>query len=561
MTNEFDIWRLAAGLGLFLFGMTALEKSLQQLAGRSFKRFLREYTEKPISGMFAGALSTAALQSSSVVSLIVLAFVGTGIISLSSAISIVFGSNFGTTATGWIVATLGFKLDIESLALPLIAFGSFGIVWSANGSRRSGFSYLIAGFGLMLLGLEFMKSGALAATGLFNPEALAGYPLIVFLLAGLLITAAIQSSSATIMITLSALYAGVLTLESAAAIAIGADLGTTITAMLGSMVGSIDKKRVAVASVIFNLTSDTVAFILLHPLLYVVTVLLGISDPLFALVAFHSLFNLIGVTLFLPFVGVLSGWLSRRFTEDETAPARHIKPEISDVADVAIENADKETLRLIDQAAALNQLGLHLRPAHAFYESDSDRRAVRVFRQDADYETCYAELKHLEGEILAYVLSLQEHALDPDDSARISQIIPAIRNGVHSAKNIKDIRQDLESFRGAVNDRFNAYYRAFSDVVREFYGSLETLASADLPALRFERLARIRKTCEALHERLHRQIYDEIAAGELSRIEISTLLNVNREIYLSNLSLVAALADALLDIASAEDFAALPPLS
>jgi Na/Pi-cotransporter len=247
MTPELDIWRLAAGLGLFLFGMHELEEALKQLAGRPFKRFLRQYTAKPLRGIIAGALTTAALQSSSVVSLIVLAFVGTGIITLASAISIVFGSNLGTTATGWIVATVGFKLDIEALALPLIAMGGFGVVWSAKGTRRAGLSHFVAGLGLMLMGLEFMKSGALIATELFDPAQLAGFPLIVFLVTGLLLTAVIQSSSATIMITLSALYAGAMTLESAAAIAIGADLGTTITAMLGALAGSTDKKRVAAA--------------------------------------------------------------------------------------------------------------------------------------------------------------------------------------------------------------------------------------------------------------------------------------------------------------------------
>ena len=123
LNAELDLWRLAAGLGLFLFGMHQLETSLKLLTGRPFKKFLREHTAHPVKGVLAGAVSTAALQSSSVVSLIVLAFVGTGIISLASAIGIVFGSNLGTTATGWIVATVGFKLDIESLALPLVAIG------------------------------------------------------------------------------------------------------------------------------------------------------------------------------------------------------------------------------------------------------------------------------------------------------------------------------------------------------------------------------------------------------------------------------------------------------
>ena len=135
LNAEIDLWRLAAGLGCFLFGMHQLEQSLKHLTGRPFKKFLREHTSHPLKGVLAGALTDGGLQSSSVVSLIVLAFVGTGIISLASAIGIVFGSNLGTTATGWIVATIGFKLDIEVLSLPLIALGGLGVVWSRSGSR------------------------------------------------------------------------------------------------------------------------------------------------------------------------------------------------------------------------------------------------------------------------------------------------------------------------------------------------------------------------------------------------------------------------------------------
>ena len=173
--------------------MHQLEQSLKLLAGRPFKKFIREHTAHPLKSVLVGALSTAALQSSSVVSLIVLAFVGTGIISLASAIGIVFGSNLGTTATGWIVATVGFKLNIEVVSLPLITIGGFGVAWSAIGTRRAGFSHLIVGFGLMLMGLDFMKSGAINLSTLFDPAALIDYPPIVFLLAGFSLSA--RSSS------------------------------------------------------------------------------------------------------------------------------------------------------------------------------------------------------------------------------------------------------------------------------------------------------------------------------------------------------------------------------
>ena len=559
MNQELDLWRLAAGLGLFLFGMHQLEQALTQLAGPSFKKFLREYTAKPLRGVLAGAISTAALQSSSVVSLIVLAFVGTGIISLASALGIVFGSNLGTTMTGWIVATVGFKLDIEALALPLVTIGGLGVVWSAGGTRRAGASHLVAGLGLMLMGLEFMKSGALIATEMFDPSALAGYPLVMFLLAGLLLTAIIQSSSATIMITLSALYAGAIPLESAAAIAIGADLGTTITALLGSLAGSASKKRVAMGVVIFNLVADILAFLMLVPLLKLITGVLGISDPLFALVAFHSLFNLVGIFIFLPLIPMLGKWLDRRFIEAETRPLRYIKAGDTAIAEAALENMTRETLRLIDQAAALNQATLGLPPDHTFYDSREDRKGVEVFSGEIDYERCYAEIKQLEGEILRSALTLQTQPLEADESERLSQIIPAIRNAVQAAKSMKDVHSDLELFRASVKDRFHAYSSQFREAAREFFENLDTLTKADLPALRFEALVDIKNKAESIHSRMRHRIYDEVSRGELNEVEISTLLNVNKELLVANQSLLAALADALLNMDSASDFSSIPP--
>ncbi len=531
MNGELDLWRLAAGLGLFLFGMHQLEQALTQLAGRSFKKFLRQYTAKPLKGVIAGAVSTAALQSSSVVSLIVLAFVGTGIISLASAIGIVFGSNLGTTMTGWIVATIGFKLDIEALALPLVAIGGFGVVWSAKETWRAAISHFIVGLGLMLMGLEFMKSGALVVTELFDPHALAGYPLIVFLAAGLLLTAIIQSSSATIMITLSALYAAAIPLTSAAAIAIGADLGTTITALLGALAGSVAKKRVAAALILFNVTVDAIAFIFLKPLLAFITDVIGISDPLFALVAFHSLFNLLGILMFLPGIGILSNRLDRMFADDEETLLRHIKPSDAPVPEAAIESITRETYRLIDQAAALNQISFGLPPDYTFYDSADDRSGVGVFQKEPDYDECYADLKQLEGEILKHALALQSAPLEPPESEQLGQIIPAIRSGVHSAKSIKDTHQDLRLWR-----------------------------IADMPNLQFETLVEIKNKSEALYRRMHKRIYKEVSRGELSEVEISTLLNVNRELYASHQSLLSALADALLDMESASDFESIPAM-
>lgn len=558
MEEQFDIWQLAAGLGLFLYGMHQLEQSLVQLAGRSFKKFLKRSTDRPIKGMFAGALSTAALQSSSVVSLIVLAFVGAGVISLSSAIGIVFGSNLGTTATGWIVATVGFKLDIESLALPLIALGGFGVAWSTQGTRRASYSRLMAGFGLMLLGLSFMKDGSASATQLFDPEALAHYPAWVFLLVGFALTAIIQSSSATIMITLSALYAGVIPLPAAAAAAIGADLGTTITAILGALAGSANKRRVAFALILFNVVTDIIAFVSMIPLLRFIQEVLTISDPLLALVAFHSLFNFIGIVLFLPAVRPLSRALAHRLSDGQASLARYLNNKDSALPEVAIENFEREAIRVIDQATALNLLTFGLPVKDAFFGKPVDRKGVALFGSDPNHAEGYSQIKQLEGEILAFGLALQRQTLQPRDSERLSQIKLAVREAVHAAKTVKDTHHDLQMFRESVNDRFNAWFGRFADAAEQFHAQLCGLHDTDHPAAIFELLVELKSANEASHAALHADIYHEVEAGELTEQQISTLLNVNREHYSAHRSLLIALANVLLEPTAAADFEGLP---
>ncbi len=251
-------------------------------------------------------------------------------------------------------------------------------------------------------------------------------------------------------------------------------------------------------------------------------------------------------------------WLDRRFREDDTPLLRHIKASDTAVAEAALENITRETLRLIDQAAALNQVTLGLPPDHTFYDSGEDRKGVAVFSAEVDYDRCYAEIKQLEGEILRHALALQGRPLEADESERLGQIIPSIRNAVQAAKSMKDVSADLELFRGSVNDRFNAYFGQFREAAREFYEALDSLRRSDIPAVRFETLVEIKNKSESVHNRMRHRIYDEVSRGELSEVEISTLLNVNRELLVASQSLVSALADALLNMDAARDFASLP---
>ncbi len=208
-----------AGLGLFLFGMLQTEAALQYLIGGNVKRILHERTSNIPGAVATGIIATALLQSSSLVGLIVLAMVGARVLALRNGICVVIGANLGTTLTGWVVASIGYKLDLSAYALPMIAMGSLWLVAVSRSGRASEFFRFVIGVGLLLYGLEFMKTSVGTSELALDAN---HYPW-VFLLTGIAVTAVIQSSSAAMMIALTALNADTITLANAAAFVIGAD--------------------------------------------------------------------------------------------------------------------------------------------------------------------------------------------------------------------------------------------------------------------------------------------------------------------------------------------------
>ncbi|MCB0386983.1 MAG: Na/Pi cotransporter family protein, partial [Bdellovibrionales bacterium] len=266
MPEEFDFWKLIAGLGIFLFGMFLMEESVRKLSGRSFRRLIRDYTRGRFRSIASGVFTTGLLQSSSAISLMVLAFVGAGVMDMTSAIGVIMGSNLGTTLTGWIVATLGFSFKIESFALPLIGIGGLGLIFLGKSEKYSNISKLMVGFGFLFLGLDYMKGGVEALASQFDLSTFRDYNIFVFVGLGFIFTVLMQSSSATLAIVLTTLHAGVIDFHSGAGLVIGANIGTTFTIILGAMGAAQVKKRVALSHFLFNVVTAVVALALVYPL-------------------------------------------------------------------------------------------------------------------------------------------------------------------------------------------------------------------------------------------------------------------------------------------------------
>jgi phosphate:Na+ symporter len=349
-----------AALGLFMFGMIYLEASLKKAAGASFKRWVKLSTDTDAKALFSGATATALLQSSSVVTLMALSLTGAGLMSLQSSIGVIFGSNIGTTATGWVIALIGFKFDIQLISLVMVGFGGIGSVLFGEGKTRHIFGG-ITGFGLIFLGLEGLKESFASIAQRVDIHALREYNVLVFLLVGMVLTAIIQSSSASIAIAQSALFTGILGFEHAAAFVIGANIGTTATAILGAIGGSSDKKRTALAHILFNLSTGIVAFALMTPMIWGVTHV-GLDQSVEALALFHTLFNVLGVVIWFPLIPMLTAWLQKQFHIVKPHLTLYIHNVSHTIPALEHEALRQEVLHLGDQVCAFALSAIHIPP-------------------------------------------------------------------------------------------------------------------------------------------------------------------------------------------------------
>lgn len=549
-----DLWKFVAGLIVFLLGLRFLELALKNLAGRSFKKFLRRQTTNPLKGIIGGAGITAVLQSSSVVSLMMIAFVGAGILTLHNAIGVIFGSNLGTTITGWIVAALGFEIDFADFAFPLVAIGGIAFIFFERTEKASEAGRFLLGFGLLFVGLAFMKESVDELSATLEPEAMAGLGLWMFFPVGLVLAAIIHSSSAVIVMALTALHADLMPVEGAAILVAGANLGTTSTVILGSIGGTPAQKQVALSHFLFNLVSAVIALALLYPLLRFISDILRIESPLFILVAFHTLFNFLGIVALFPVIGLMARLLERRFTVGATL-TRHITEVSTEVPEAAIVALRKEILELTGKVLTLNIAGLRIEEGLFSYE-DGKLQSIRP----GTYKDHYEKVKQIHGEMVKYYLRIQNEKMEPEDSHKMNHYIHALKHLLKSAKSVKDVTHDIHEFETSSNDTKYALFKLLKGKVNELYLALHHLIRSETASSHFESLVELLQQNRTDYNYILTEAYRQAQAGRLSELEIATFLNANSEIYSANKSLIEAICDVLLSPQEADDFAKLPEM-
>ena len=421
------IGMLAGGLGLFLLAVGMITDGLRQAAGHALRDILGKWTRSPAHGIVAGLSITAIVQSSSAVTVATIGFVNAGLITMYQALGVVYGSNIGTTMTGWLVAMVGFNIKLETFALPIIGIGML-LRLTGGDSRRAPLGLALAGFGLFFIGIDVLKDtfeGLATAVDLkeFTLDGIAGVFLYVGI--GFIMTVLTQSSSAAIAITLTAATGGVLGLHAAAAMVIGANLGTTSTAALAVIGATSNAKRVAAAHVIFNFVTGLAALLMLPILFLIVKTtgeLLGLEDiPAVTLALFHTTFNVLGVLLMWPMTDRLTHFLEKRFVTHEEIESRprYLDRTVAVSPMLALNALALELSRIASIAKRMAMESMSIESAQGRRIS-SDHVVVKKLSQAVAEFITRLEKGLLSGEVaeqLAKVLRAEQHLLACADQA------------------------------------------------------------------------------------------------------------------------------------------------
>jgi phosphate:Na+ symporter len=400
---------LLGGVGLFLLGMTLLTDGLRTFAGDSLRRALLQFTDKPVKAFFSGVLATAIVQSSSATTVTMIGFVSAGLLTFPQALGVVLGASLGTTSTGWLVAGLGLKVSVGYYALPLIAVGAFLRLLAPPRWRSLGIA--LAGFGLIFVGIghlqdamtgagDFVDLAALPATGTLSR--------LLIVLAGIVLTVLMQSSSAAVATTMTALHTNAITFEQAALVVIGASVGTTVTGVLASLGASVPAKRTALGLVLFTIGTGAAAFVLL-PLslraLATLEFLAGSSLDAMRLAAFHSAFVAAGIAVVLPFTRKFARQVERLLPDTGPDLTANLDDSLLGLPVVAMEAVRRVLRDTVLSIVELLLKSLNGTPA----EADIDRVEAALNTTRDFFTRIPAQAGHAEGAITRTSLL---HALD-----------------------------------------------------------------------------------------------------------------------------------------------------
>ena len=511
----FQIFTLLGALGMFLYGMNLMSSGLQKASGDKLRSFLSAMTSNPFKGVMTGLGITSIIQSSSATTVMVVSFVNAGLLSLGQAIGVIMGANIGTTVTAWLVSWLGFKADISILAVPLMVFGF--LFSNSKKSQRQNIGELIVGFCLLFLGLSFMKESVPDLNE--TPQVLEfvktwssyGFSsVLIFLAFGTALTLVLQSSSATMAITLIMLSMGWIPFDMACAMVLGENIGTTITANIAAAVGNTQAKRAAMSHTIFNVFGVIWALIFFRPFLALVgkTIeLFGLPNPaaegfavsspssadgiaaLYGLSMLHTLFNTFNTFIliwFIKYIEKIVIWIIKapKNQEKEIFRLKYISAGPLATPELATEQAFNEIIHF----AQISKRGLAY-AREAINETDSNK-----FEELRQKLVKYEEISdRIEYEIAAFLNAVSSTDISEETSIRIKAMYKIIgeleslgdsgeaisrilsRRNIHKKTFDQDTLKKLDDMITAVD---NAYDTMIANLTAAHKGTLHEITNA-----------------------------------------------------------------------------------
>ncbi len=418
---------VAGGIGLFLLGMSLMSDGLRSLAGESVRKALVRFTRSRVSGVFTGVIATVLTQSSSATMMITVGFVGASVLTYSQALGVVLGASIGTTFTGWLVAIVGFKLKLSAIASVLILIGALFRLF--GGARRSGLAFSLAGFGLMFVGIDGLQQGMSGLQshinlGFMKADDLSGRA--VLMLIGIAFTLMTQSSTTGVISALTAMHSGLIDFEQAAALVVGMNVGTTFTSAIATIGGNVHVRRTGFSHVIFNTIVSGCALFLITPYMMLWHWLLP-DQPFgeIALVSFHSMFNVIGVLLILPFIGSYARLIERLIPERSSDKRELLDSSLLKYPELALGEVRKLLTAQIQQLAMqlMHILGESPRPVSL----TDTARALTETRHYLD-QLHLADGEGRSWEDLLTCIHLLDHLQRLHERCQNSQVILILRN-------------------------------------------------------------------------------------------------------------------------------------
>ena len=437
-----QVLELVGALGFFIYGMKEMSDGIQKVAGSKMRDILRVMTSNRFLGVFTGFLVTALVQSSSASTVMIVSFVNAGLLSLVESIGVIMGANIGTTITAWLISILGFKVKISALALPIIAIG-FPMMFSSRTIFKS-WAQVLIGFALLFMGLDALKGAVPDLKS--NPEILAFlsnyadmayFSTLIFIAVGTILTLVVQSSSAAMALTLVMCFEGWIPFELAAAMVLGENIGTTITANLAALVGNVHAKRAAGAHFVFNIFGVIWMFIALPFFLkgigWYMNTYMGMhpfgSDPLYdpehipiALSIFHSTFNILNVAMligFVPFIAKVVERLIKSKGDDEDFTLEFIGRGLVQTPEISLAEAENE----IHKFGKLNIKGVQ--KISDLIEETEAKKQKKLLDKIKEYEdhTDLIELK-----VAEFLMELSRNPLSTESSRKVQSYLSVVNH-------------------------------------------------------------------------------------------------------------------------------------